>query len=91
VGTVKLDKGVICAKRHIHISPEEALNLGLRDQDVVMVKVKGVRELIFGDVLVRVNPKYRLDMHLDTDEANAAQITTGSVGYIEAIQHRQYT
>ncbi|MEN6568219.1 MAG: PduL/EutD family phosphate acyltransferase, partial [Veillonellales bacterium] len=47
--------------------------------------------LIFGDVLVRVNPKYRLDMHLDTDEANAAQITTRSVGYIEAIQHRQYT
>ncbi len=89
-GTVKLDKGVICAKRHIHISPEEALNLGLRDQDVVMVKVKGVRELIFGDVLVRVNPKYRLDMHLDTDEANAAQITTGTVGYIESIQHRQY-
>jgi len=81
---------VICAKRHIHISPEEALNLGLRDQDVVMVKVKGVRELIFGDVLVRVNPKYRLDMHLDTDEANAAQITTGTVGYIESIQHRQY-
>jgi acetate kinase len=90
-GTVKLDKGVICAKRHIHISPEEALNLGLRDKDVVMVKVKGVRELIFGDVLVRVNPKYRLDMHLDTDEANAAQISTGTFGYIEAIQHRNYT
>jgi acetate kinase len=67
------------------------LNLGLRDKDVVMVKVKGVRELIFGDVLVRVNPKYRLDMHLDTDEANAAQISTGTFGYIEAIQHRNYT
>lgn len=89
-GSVKLEKGVITAKRHIHISPEEALNLGLRDQDVVMVKVKGVRELIFGDVLVRVNPKYRLDMHLDTDEANAAQISPGTVGYIESIQHRKY-
>jgi acetate kinase len=89
-GTVKLDKGVICAKRHIHMSPEEALLLGLRDKDVVMVKVKGVRELIYGDVLVRVHPNYRMDMHLDTDEANAAQITEGTAGYIEAIQHRNY-
>ncbi|PKN77037.1 MAG: acetate/propionate family kinase [Deltaproteobacteria bacterium HGW-Deltaproteobacteria-10] len=89
-GTVKLSKGVICAKRHIHMSPEEALTLGLRDKDVVMVRVKGVRELIFGDVLVRVHPDFRMDMHLDTDEANAAQISAGTVGYIEAIQHRKY-
>jgi acetate kinase len=90
-GNVRLEKGVICAKRHIHMSPEEALSLGLRDRDVVMVKVKGVRELIFGDVLVRVHPDYLMDMHLDTDEANAAQISEGAVGYIEAIQHRHYT
>ncbi len=90
VGRVALDKGVICAKRHIHMSPEEALSLGLRDKDVVMVKVKGVRELIFGDVLIRVNPSFRMDMHLDTDEANAAQISPGTVGYIESIQHRNY-
>ncbi len=89
-GRVVLDKGVICAKRHIHMSPEEALSLGLRDKDVVMVKVKGVRELIFGDVLIRVNPNFRMDMHLDTDEANAAQISAGTVGYIESIQHRNY-
>ncbi len=87
-GTVKLSKGVICAKRHIHMSPEEALSLGLRDKDAVMVKVKGVRELIFGDVSIRVHPDFRMDMHLDTDEANAAQISEGAVGYIEAIQHR---
>jgi acetate kinase len=90
-GTVDLNKGVICAKRHIHMSPEEALGLGLRDKDVVMVKIKGARELIFGDVLVRVHPDFRMDMHLDTDEANAAQISAGTVGYIESIQHRQYT
>jgi len=90
-GTLRLDQGVICAKRHIHMSPGEALALGLRDRDVVMVKVKGVRELIFGDVLVRVNPDYLMDMHLDTDEANAAQISEGAQGYIEAIQHRHYT
>lgn len=90
-GTVRLARGVISAKRHIHMSPQEALTLGLRDKDVVMVKVKGARELIFGDVLVRVHPKYKLDMHLDTDEANAAQIVEGTVGYIESIQHRNYT
>jgi acetate kinase len=90
VGSVKIEKGLIAAKRHIHMSPEEALGLGLRDRDTVMVRVKGVRELIFGDVLVRVNPAFRMDMHLDTDEANAAQIAPGMVGYIEAIQHRNY-
>jgi len=89
-GALRLDKGVICAKRHIHMSPEEALGLGVRDKDVVMVKVKGVRELIFGDVLVRLSPSFRMDMHLDTDEANAAQISAGTIGYIEAIQHRNY-
>jgi acetate kinase len=87
-GTLRLEKGVICAKRHIHMSPEEALGLGVRDKDVVMVKIKGVRELIFGDVLVRLSPSFRMDMHLDTDEANAAQISAGTAGYIEAIQHR---
>ncbi|MDQ1277027.1 MAG: acetate kinase, partial [Thermodesulfobacteriota bacterium] len=90
IGRVVLDKGVICAKRHIHMSPEEALSLGLRDKDLVMIKVKGVRELIYGDVLTRVSPNFRMDMHLDTDEANAAQISSGTVGYIEAIQHRNY-
>lgn len=90
-GAIRIEKGVISAKRHIHMSPEEALNLGLRDRDVVMVKVKGVRELIFGDVLIRVHPTYRMDMHLDTDEANAAQITAGTMGFIEAIQHRNFT
>jgi len=89
-GAVELTKGVICAKRHMHMSPQEALTLGLRDKDRVTVKVKGVRELIFGDVLVRVHPDFIMDMHLDTDEANAAQISEGAVGFIEAIQHRNY-
>ncbi len=90
VGQIKLNKGVICAKRHIHSSPDEALALGLRDRDVVMVRVKSVRPLIFGDVLVRVHPDFKLDMHLDTDEANAAQIAEGISGYVESIQSRQY-
>jgi acetate kinase len=87
-GAVALNKGVICALRHIHMSPEEALRLGLWDRDVVMVRIKGGRELIFGDVLIRVDPKYRLAMHIDTDEANAASITTGALGYIDSIEDR---
>jgi acetate kinase len=86
--TVELDKGVICALRHIHMSPEDALHFGLRDKDRVMVRVEGERELIFGDILVRVHPSYRLAMHIDTDEGNAASIATGATGYIDRIQSR---
>lgn len=86
VGAISLHKGVICALRHIHMSPEDALQFGLRDRYRVRVKVEGDRELIFGDVLVRVNPDFRLAMHIDTDEANAANIKAGTVGYIDGIQ-----
>ncbi|MBN2535528.1 MAG: acetate/propionate family kinase [Spirochaetales bacterium] len=87
-GTITVDKGVICALRHIHMSTEEAIRYGLRDKDVVRVRIGGDRELIFGDVLIRVSPKYRLAMHIDTDEANAANIKTGMQGYIDGIQSR---
>ncbi|MBF0538374.1 MAG: acetate/propionate family kinase [Nitrospirae bacterium] len=90
VGQLKLEKGVICARRHIHMSTEEALGYGLRDRDVVLVKVKSKRELIFGDVLIRVNPDFRLDMHIDTDEGNAVEHVTGLVGYIDGIQSRAF-
>ena len=79
---------MICALRHVHMSPEDALNFGLRDGYMVRVRIEGERELIFGDVLVRVDPDYRLAMHIDTDEANAANIATGAIGHIEAIQSR---
>ena len=87
-GTVTTENGVICALRHIHMSPEDAIRFGLHERDLVMVRVDGDRELIFGDVLIRVDPNFRLAMHIDTDEANAADIQTGEVGYIEAIQSR---
>ncbi len=89
-GKIKIENGVICARRHIHMSAEEALGFGLRDKDVIRVTIGGERELIFGDVLVRVHPSYSLDMHLDTDEANAAEISSGMVGYIDGIQSREY-
>jgi acetate kinase len=85
-GSVKIEKGIICALRHIHMTPEDALRYGLKDKSVVRVRVKGNRELIFGDVLVRVNPNYKLAMHIDTDEANAANLKTGDLVYIDRIQ-----
>ena len=87
-GVVALEYGVICALRHIHMTPEDAQAFGLRDRDVVRIRIEGDRELIFGDVLVRVSPKYKLAMHIDTDEANAADIRTGMMGRIEALQQR---
>ena len=87
-GTVTLSKGVICAQRHIHMSTEDALKFGLRDKCRVRVRVEGPRELTFGDVLIRVDPLFGLAMHIDTDEANAANISSGAIGHIEAVQTR---
>jgi acetate kinase len=85
-GSVKVDRGVICALRHIHMTPEDALRYGVRDKSVVRVRIAGDRGLTFGDVLVRVDPSFALAMHIDTDEANAANVQTGAQGYIEGIQ-----
>ena len=87
-GTLPLAGGVICALRHIHMSPEDAMTFAVRDRDVVRIRVEGDRELIFGDVVVRVSADYRLDMHIDTDEANAAQLSSGATGYLDSIQER---
>ena len=72
-GEVVLKEGVIAAKRHIHATPEDAEKLGVQDKDVVSVKIDtDGRSLVFGDVVVRVSPKFALAMHIDTDESNAA-------------------
>ena len=82
-GEVDLDKGVIAAKRHIHMTPEDAAEYGLTDKQIVSVKIAGTgRETIFGDVVVRVSDKFALAMHIDTDESNAAGCTPGMAGEI---------
>ncbi|MHC4831381.1 MAG: PduL/EutD family phosphate acyltransferase, partial [Planctomycetota bacterium] len=74
-GDVKLDKGVICAWRHIHMTNADAEAFGVKDRDVVEVAVVSKdRKLTFGDVLVRVKDSYKLEMHIDTDEGNAADL-----------------
>jgi phosphate propanoyltransferase len=72
-GEVTLDSGVIIAKRHIHMSPMDALIYGVKHGDSVSVAISGTpRGLTFDDVSVRVSDDMRLEMHIDTDEANAA-------------------
>ena len=88
-GAVELERGVICALRHIHITPDDALAFGLRNKDVVSVQIRdGERSLGFGSVLVRVHPQSGLEMHIDTDEANAAGIPQGAVCYLDSIDER---
>ena len=75
-GEVEIAEGVIVAKRHIHFTPEEAAERGVKDKDIVWVKIETAdRTTIFGDVVVRANPNFAAAMHLDTDEANAAGCT----------------
>ncbi|MBQ6990278.1 MAG: propanediol utilization protein, partial [Clostridia bacterium] len=72
-GEVEISEGVIAAKRHIHLTPEDAEAAGLADKEIVSVKVSdGDRKLTFDDVVCRVSPKFASYMHVDTDESNAA-------------------
>jgi len=79
---VNIKKGVIIALRHIHCNPTEAKKLRLKNNRFVSVRVEGERGLIFNKVKVRVNKDYRLSMHIDTDEANAAGINQKAKGYL---------
>jgi putative phosphotransacetylase len=80
-GEVEVAEGVIAAKRHIHMTPADAENFGVKDKDVVSVKVEtDGRALTFGDVVVRVSEKFSLAMHIDTDESNAACAVNGTMG-----------
>lgn len=73
VGEIDIAEGVIAAKRHIHATPADAEQLGVKNGEIVSVKIDtNGRSLVFGDVVVRVSETYALAMHIDTDESNAA-------------------
>ena len=78
-GIVELSEGCIIANRHIHMSPDEAKVFGLSDGDYVDVDVNGKRRTRWFDVQVRVHKDFRLEMHVDTDDANAAGIGNGFI------------
>jgi len=71
-GRIEIAEGIIAAKRHIHMTPADAEVFGVKDKEIVEVKVNTARPLTFGDVVVRVHPNFALAMHIDTDESNAA-------------------
>jgi len=80
---INLDEGVLLSWRHIHMPPDLASRWGLKDRDLVRVKTEGERRVVFDKVLVRVHPSYRPEMHIDTDEANAAGLRNGD--YVQVI------
>ncbi|MGX7351519.1 ethanolamine utilization protein PduL [Enterococcus canis] len=80
--SVQLEKGLIVAKRHIHMTPEDAVKNHVENGQIVKVKVDGQRALIFDDVVVRVSPKFATYMHIDYDEANACGLVKGTRGRI---------
>jgi len=82
-GEVELKEGLMIALRHIHLSPAEAEEAGLKDKDLVDVQTYGTRPLIFQDVLIRSGDAHLKEFHLDTDEANAAGVSNGQ--YVEII------
>lgn len=82
-GQIELEEGVIVAKRHIHMTPFEAMRCHVKDNDIVFVITTSYeRSLIFSDVVVRVSPSFRLAMHVDTDEANAFASDDNPTGVI---------
>ena len=82
MGEVQLPQGVIIAKRHIHITPEDAKIMGVQDKQVVRLQTYTSRPLVFDDVVVRVSPDFQTFVHLDYDEANACGFQNGDLGRI---------
>jgi acetate kinase len=85
-GSAQIAKGVIMAHRHVHMHTDEAAQFGVKDGDTIRVRVEGDRETVFGDVIVRVRGDFALDMHVDTDEANAAALNNDSVASFDGVQ-----
>lgn len=87
-GEVTVGEGAIVAQRHVHMSPDDARRFGVADRDLIRVCATGPRELVLGDVVVRVRSDFALDLHLDTDEANAAGLGEHSVMMFAGVERR---
>lgn len=82
-GEIEITEGVIAAKRHIHMTVADGEKYGIKDKQIVSVKIPTAdRALVFGDVIARVSDSYALAMHIDTDEANAACVPGSCIGEI---------
>lgn len=81
-GRIDLDRGVIVAQRHIHMTPEDAAHFGVKDKQVVKLQTYTDRPLIFDDTVVRVSDRFATYVHLDYDEANACGFQNGDFGRI---------
>ena len=82
-GEVEISEGVVAAKRHIQLTPEAAAEMGVKDKQIVCVKIDSDgRKTIFGDVVIRVSDKFSPAMHIDTDESNAAGCVPGMMGEV---------
>ena len=82
MGQVTLERGVIAAQRHIHMTPQDAEKFGVADKQVVSLQVYTDRPVTFGDTVVRVSPQFCTFVHLDYDEANACGFSAGDLGRI---------
>ncbi len=78
-GAVKLEKGLICAARHIHFNPADAERAGIENGQSVCVRSIGVRRVVFEEVVARVSPDFKTEMHLDLDEGNASGLKNGDL------------
>ena len=82
VGEVTVSRGIIAAQRHIHMTPEDAAQFGVKDKQTVRLKTYTRRPVVFDDVVVRVSPQFATYVHLDYDEANACGFRSGDLGRI---------
>ena len=81
-GTIEISEGVMAAKRHIHLTPADAEEIGVKDKQIVSVSIGGERAMVMGEVVIRVKPTFKKAMHIDTDEGNAAGLSGEVYGTI---------
>lgn len=90
-GKIHLESGVIIAARHIHMSPDDAASFHVEPGEIVSVYAPGVRSVTFNQVVVRVREDFVLDFHIDTDEANAANLKNGDMGELIKLNEERLT